>query len=418
MKKVITAMCVAAALVVINLAAAEATEIDILVDKLVQKGILTPLEAQIILDETKADVASKMAKGTSSGSPQWAQDIKIKGDLRLRYQVQKAENDAVDRHRARYRYRLGVQGKVIDGVMAYAGIASGGADPRSTNETLDDSFETKGANLDYAYAQWTPVDWLTVSGGKIKGMPFYTTSDLLWDGDINPEGAAVNVYYTNILPNFDLFSNLGFFVLDEAGDDGSDPMLYVAQGGGQLTMYDTVTAKCAVTGYIPHHEQGTTFEHTAGTNSLQTNPPSITGSGTLKYHYDAIALNAELGIARPPECLIHYVGAFGDYIINPDPGGDNQGFLIGGKIGEKKVSKRGNWQAKALYRHLERDAWLDIFPDSDARDGSTNICGPEMIFQYALMDNVILGFDYYYTKNIDGDGNRQHLFQTDLQLKF
>ena len=56
-----------------------AGEIDILVDKLVEKGILTPVEAQIVLDETKQEVANEIAQGKSYAVPSWVQKMKFKG---------------------------------------------------------------------------------------------------------------------------------------------------------------------------------------------------------------------------------------------------------------------------------------------------------------------------------------------------
>jgi polyhydroxyalkanoate synthesis regulator phasin len=47
---------------------AYASEIDILVRKLVDKGVLTPGEAQQVLNETKEEVKINLAKGEAPGS--------------------------------------------------------------------------------------------------------------------------------------------------------------------------------------------------------------------------------------------------------------------------------------------------------------------------------------------------------------
>ncbi len=44
------------------------------------------------------------------------------------------------------------------------------------------------------YLQWHPYDWVTLTGGKMRN-PLYTT-DILWDPDINPEGAAEQFSWT------------------------------------------------------------------------------------------------------------------------------------------------------------------------------------------------------------------------------
>ena len=170
-----------------------AGEIDILVDKLVEKGILTSSEAKTILNETKKEVEKEIANGTYSSLPQWVRKMKFKGDLRLRYQWNRKKG-ARQRHRGRYRFRLGVQTKVIDNLKIGFGLATGGSDPRSTNQTMTGSFQTPDIRLDYAYAEYEASPWLTVYGGKFhRKSVLWQPSDLLWDGDINPEGAAAVV---------------------------------------------------------------------------------------------------------------------------------------------------------------------------------------------------------------------------------
>ena len=48
---------------------AEAGEMDVLVNKLVEKGVLSPSEAQIITDDTKVQVAKELAHGESLSVP-------------------------------------------------------------------------------------------------------------------------------------------------------------------------------------------------------------------------------------------------------------------------------------------------------------------------------------------------------------
>ncbi|MFH1791289.1 MAG: hypothetical protein ABH885_04830, partial [Candidatus Omnitrophota bacterium] len=120
MKKImLVAVMVAAVISLLSGTRAMAGEINLLVDKLVQKGILTPAEAQIILDETKAEVAKELAKGEAETAPGWTQKMKIKGDVRFRTQADWGKNDggtsfanANYRLRERIRVRLGVEGKV------------------------------------------------------------------------------------------------------------------------------------------------------------------------------------------------------------------------------------------------------------------------------------------------------------------
>ena len=367
-----------------------AGEIDILVEKLVAKGILTPVEGQVILEETKQEVAKEIVQGKSYAVPEWVQNTKLKGDLRLRYQWED-KTDSIDRRRERYRFRLGVESKINDNMKAHAGLATGGDDPRSTNETMDDTFETKGAMLDYAYAEWLAAPWATLKAGKIKGVKncLFTTSDLLWDSDINPEG--VSLLLSKKMGNCDLFMNAGYWILDEWSASAHDPSMYVIQPGCKYKFNKNTHLKAGVACYNFENIVGKSrLEHSSETNTTTLKG----GSRYLKYSYNSINPNIELGMKQPFGGLVPYAAVFGEYVVNPDRSKEHEGYLAGVKFGAKKVKKLHDWQFKYMYRELERDAWLDTFPDSDAMGGETDIRGHEVILAYGLGENTSLGFDY------------------------
>jgi hypothetical protein len=335
--------------------------------------------------------------------PKWYDLIKIKGDLRLRYQAQDEDGER-GRGRGRIRYRFNVEGKVVENVKVGLRLASGGDDPRSTNQTFDDTFSSKGINLDKAYVKYTPAEWVELYGGKF-GNPIWRPSDLLWDGDITPEGLAAKLSFD--ANSVDVFVNTGFFVLEERSSD-DDTLMYVIQPGVKVGFAENGHVKLAVAYYGFSELQGRTLAHSAGTNT-------DTGAG-LMYEYNSFAISAEAGVDKISE-PVPYVAVFGEYVNNPDPDDDNTGYLAGLKFGAKKVKKGGQWQAKYMYRHLERDAWPDVFPDSDFFDGGTHAEGHEVILVVGLMKHVTLGLDYYNTDMID-DGVNQNLLQADLVFKF
>jgi len=141
-----------------------AGQVDILLQKLVDKGILTAGEASQVRTETEEEAKVEAAQGKTPGVPDWVRNIKLKGDFRLRYQYKhdKADNDvASDTHIGRVRVRVGLEGKVNDKLMAGVGLATNsGGDPRSTNITFGDKnggYSTKmEIRLDYAYAKYLP----------------------------------------------------------------------------------------------------------------------------------------------------------------------------------------------------------------------------------------------------------------------
>lgn len=382
----------------------EAGEVDILIQKLVEKGVLTAGEAQQVLTETKEEVRKEVAQGKSEILPKWVQTIKPKGDLRLRYQWQDKENSK-DRHRARMRFRFGAEAKVLDDLKVGFQIASGGSDPRSTNQTFQDSFSSKGINLDLAYAEWQPTGWFTLVGGKFKN-PLWCPSDLIWDSDINPEGAATRFDY-KLNDCTSLFANVGFFILDELSNTGTDPLMWAFQPGISYGK-DNIEVDAAVSYYAYTNVEGKALDHSENTNSR------LPGGG-LEYDFDSFVLSGAMGIKDPG--FVNYLGVFGDYVQNTDPSDEDSAWLVGFKFGDKKVGAKGQWQCAYSYRRVERDSILDILPDSDFFAGKTNVKGHEAIFEYGLAKNVSLGLDYYHTEELHGSVE-EDLLQLDWKMKF
>lgn len=384
-----------------------ASDVDILVDKLVEKGILSREDADGILAETKQAAEMKQAQTKSSTSaeskiPEWVQKINFTGDLRLRYQYEDTEEQE-QRNRGRFRWRLGGNAQVVDGIKVGFGLASGSGDPRSTNQTFENTFSSKSVQIDYAYAQYTPLEWLTLTGGKFKN-PVWTPSDLLWDTDINPEGASVG--FTVKAEPVTVFFTSGLWVIDENKTAG-DPLMFPLQLGADWKIAKNVNLKAAASYYIFSSVKGKTLDFSSNTNTLGSDEG-------LKYDFNALSLGAELGFK---DLVVPYVGLFGEYVYNPDPSKGNQGYLAGIKVGDKKVSDKGQWQLQYAYKRLGKDAWIDAFPDSDFFGGATNVRGHEVIAEYGLMKNVSAGLDYYHTKSMD-TGIAQDLLQFDLLFKF
>ena len=91
---------------------AASTSVDSLIRKLVDKGILTEKEALELKGEIASDEKLIHEEGFKQSLPSWIQDVKLKGDFRLRYQYERKETDADARERGRIRYRLGIETKI------------------------------------------------------------------------------------------------------------------------------------------------------------------------------------------------------------------------------------------------------------------------------------------------------------------
>ena len=160
-----------------------------------------------------------MAK-KSNPKLKWAEKIKIKGDMRYRYETidddRKNVGSADERNRSRLRARLGLTAQVSDDVKAGFALATGtsGGDPVSSNSTFGGSNADKGIVLDQGYIAWKFYDNMTLTAGKTK-VPYFKPgkSGLIFDGDLRPEGAHIQYKNNNV------FATLGYNFLNS--DDGS-----------------------------------------------------------------------------------------------------------------------------------------------------------------------------------------------------
>jgi hypothetical protein len=407
-----------------------AGEIDILLQKLVEKGVLTPGEAQQIGTETKEEVKKEIAQGTYSSLPSWVQNTKLKGDFRLRYQYDHAKvlpptTNTMDTQRARIRARLGLESKVNDKLKVGIGLATGLNDgistsnkdsSRSPNQTLANGFAKKPISLDYAYAEYTPLPYATFIGGRFKN-PLWEPGDLIWDTDINPEGGAIKLS-KKLGANTELFFNSGVLIVDEGGDQ-RDPTMFVMQPGIVQAFTDTISLKGAVSYYGTSKMIGKTLDGTTGTNTLSP-------KGGLLYEYRDVTPAVELGIKEPLKMIgldLPYFALFGEYVDNVALSKNNSGYMLGFKLGAQNVEKWADWQARYNYAVLEKDSILDILPDSDRYNGKTGMKAHEFMFDWGLGKNTWLGLDYYYAEQLKGNfGSTQskpaQVLQLDWNLKF
>ena len=126
---------------------------------------------------------------SESTAKPWWERLTFFGDLRVRYEGFFQE-DSETRQRGRYRLRLGLRTSVAEGLDVTLRLASGdAADVNSTNQTLTDFFNRKPINIDQASLSFRPpsVPALTLGAGKF-GYPV-TRTQLVWDDDVNWEGA-------------------------------------------------------------------------------------------------------------------------------------------------------------------------------------------------------------------------------------
>ncbi len=417
--------------------------------------------AENIAMEVKSTIANQMEQKTSTISslekkmgklPEWLNRFKLYGDFRLRYQgdffdKNNVNDDGIstpdittDRQRFRIRTRLGLLANVTDELDAVIGLATGSTgDPVSTNQTLGDGFNKKTITLDAAYLKWSPYKEVTAWGGRIPN-PWFST-DLVWDRDINFDGVAVS-YAPALSDSLSLFLTAGVFPLQEVRLSAHDKWLFGGQAGLSWQPAETIGAKLGV-GYYR-------FENTQGKASVNfvdefdyTVPPSVQKGNTLfdinaafsgntklaqaaKYHELAITGSLEFGFWNP----IHVV-LMGDVVINLgydknevnrltglNYGKENLGYQVGLAVGHSRFTGFGDWRANMNYRHLEADAVMDAYTDSDFHLGGTNAKGWSIGAELGLRKNVWLSGKWMTASEISGAKLDIDVFQLDLNAKF
>ena len=435
-----------AALACVNQASAQSA--DALLDKLVEKGILTQSEAKQLREESDKDF--RAAYQSKSGLADWVTSLKVNGDFRGRYDALNGWDSTMqDRNRFRYRVRFGVTAVMWDNLEAGIRLTSSdpsgtfGGDPISGNTTFQDNGSKKFVYLDLAYGKWTPLNTYsfrdTIGIGKTEN-PF-TFSEMVFDHDYTPEGAFDQFVYTiNDFQSLKL--NLGVAVLDELSGSSNDPLLLGAQlqwdaiwlrkegrkvietslGGGFLGVKNPENLG---NGAVPNQNVGNTRD----------------AAGNLEYDYNPIVANA--AVTYTLENFPMFSGFFpikvaGEYMHNPAAPHQNSGWWAGVTFG--KAGKRRTWELAYKYKYLEGDAWYEEFTDSDygayyavapANSGrgsgynaGTNVKGHIVKASYSPYDALTLAVSYTLSDLVKNENNQYGASDTvgrliaDAVLKF
>jgi hypothetical protein len=340
----------------------------------------------------------------------WWENMNIKGDFRYRHEM--IDNEGSDaRHRHRIRARLGIFGDVNDYTRVGIQLATGSDDPVSTNQTLDDGFSTKSINLDMAYLEMTPK-WepdLSITAGKFKNL-FYKpgSSELLWDSDMNPEGALAD--YTK---NFQDYS----FTLIAAGlwidERSSDKDSWMAAGQAIFNYHiEENTTDIALGAGMFEYVSAMGFEPFFDAAEPMGN--SVDAYGLYLNDYELLDLFVE-GNHKINDIPLT---AMFDYVTNTAADSLDTGWLAGIRI--NKVKDPGSWAFRYIYRKLEKDAVVGTFTDSDFRGGGTDARGHEIGGSYQLAKNSTISLTYFINEiglELDDPIDFKRL-QADLQLKF
>ncbi|WP_175597168.1 putative porin [Peristeroidobacter soli] len=345
-------------------------------------------EAKIRALESSAGVASP-APAVAPSAPQVASadaasKLNVTGDLRLRFQGDYSDDDARARRSGQVRGRIGATYAVNDRVTIGARLATGDPDdPNSTDVQLsnwDDDFQV---SLDLAYAQVNFGD-LNIYGGKIP-QPFART-DLVWDGDVNPQGLS-GVYKHKLGNGSALRASGLFFVIDENAVAADSTMV-----GGQVG-YDT-----AQLGDFKFDVSAAYYDYTLGSvagadaGDFRNNLRRPDGRYLSDFNLGDLIVGATwsgLGSRWPVRFVGDYVKNFGAETS------EDTGF--GADLGIGRVTQQHDWRVTYGYSVAETDSVLGAFSHDNIGIG-TNYKLHALTVDYVPMPKTLLTAYWYHYK--------------------
>jgi hypothetical protein len=270
--------------------------------------------------------------------------------------------------------------------------------------------------LDLAYIQYKVLfNNGKLMAGKMNN-PFICVgkSQLIWDGDLTPEGIAGN-FNLDVIPDVNLFLNGAGFWLKESSSS-YDPMVYGAQAGTKLKFLDMkMTAGFGYFEYIDITNQAP-YDWKAGTSGFGNT--IVNGKYINNYMLGEGFVDFSMNLFDFPVML------YGDYVLNngagnyQDRGVYNRAYLYGFVF--NKAKSEGSWEVGANYRQVQKDAVVGAFCDSDFIGGGTSGEGYQVSASYVPADGVKTTLTFFRnTTKIDQTIKPLYnRFQADVSLAF
>ena len=375
---------------------------------------LTKTNAELVKDTrqtavTVAEVSDKTDAVAAEVKQQaeetnWTDTIRWKGDFRYRYETFDVEGQP-DRDRNRIRARAHLVADVTPTVEVGLGVASGGEDPVSSNQTLGGGGSSKGLNLDLAYFDWDGLKNTHIVGGKFKNYLIDSGRNaLLWDSDWRPEGIGFS--WAN-----DLFFVNAMGTWIESDSKKEQSFAYTTQAGIKMDIGSDMKLVAGVGYYV--------FD-TAGLHSFFGDDDDFFGNSfdpvtnTYLYDYEEIELFAGMNFSLFDRPLLVY----GTYVQNQAADDNDVAWSYGFKYG--KTSKLHDWDIGYMYKHLEADAALGLLVDSDFGGGGTDAEGHVFKASYGLAKGLAAKFTYFINDVglKSGDPIDFNRLQLDLAFKY
>ena len=334
--------------------------------------------------------------------------IRFSGDLRFRTETFRNQGfDAVapspDRNRLRIRARLALDGTIDKhfdwGLKLATGIFT---DPITTNQTLTDAFERKPFALERAFIRYdskTDNVGLQLVAGKFE--PTFRRTQMVWDDDINVEGASEAVYFKTKTA----LRQIKFVAFELPFNElsgGKDGVLYGGQAQTDWQFSHVVSANVNLAYYDWNHADQIIGLLGAATNVV--NGGIQNGSGVTGNQNGALGTTNRL-VRNAAGTPIGFLAGFNlvdvlgtltwqasgrfpvsftfDYVHNATGRvrDEKNAYWVGGQVGQTK--EKGDWLFGYYFTRIEQDAVLVPFNFSDILASNSRAHMPTVGYQIA-----------------------------------
>ena len=288
--------------------------------------------------------------------------------------------DLPNRNRNRVRARAALIADVTPTMEVGLGLASGGDDPVSSNQTLGGGGSTKDLRMDLAYFDWSGMANTHVLGGKFRNYVHRSGKNaFLWDSDWRPEGTGIN------WDNNTFFANgLGTWI--ESDSNKGQSFAYLTQLGFRLPIGDNLKLTAGA-GYHVFDTQGNGSFFGDDNDFFGNSFDPVTK--TYLYDYEVVELFADLDF----NLFGFPAQIFADFAQNQAADEYDSAYALGFKFG--KAKEKGQWEFGYVYQELEADSVLGLLTDSDFGGGGTDSKGHILKGSYAVAKNFNAKFTYF-----------------------
>ena len=350
--------------------------------------------------------------------------LRFSGDLRFRYESFRNQGfdalvESPDRNRLRVRARLALDGTINKNFDWGFKLATGiFTDPITTNQTLTDFFERKPFALERAFIRYdSKGDKVGVQLVAGKFEPTFRRTQMVWDDDVNVEGASEALYFKTKSP----LRQVKFVAFELPFNEvsaGKDGVLY----GGQVQTDWQFSTKVSATANVAYYDWNHPDQVLLGLGALatQVNGGLFNGAGVTGNQNGPLGTSNRIirnAAGQPVGFLAGFnlvdvlgnltwqaTGRFPvtfvfDYVHNATGRVRNEkdGYWVGAQVGQAR--EKGDWLFAYYYTRIEQDAVLVPFNFSDILASNSRAHMPTISYQIA--NGVTLQWNGLFSQRVN-----------------